>query len=829
MGGEIIFCHSLFIAVVSGINAVTVKMAEVILRLFPHRMWAFSWNNARCFLIASMMLALMADGCGSANRKFSVLNEAKKKPEISKDSLLAPGGIRTPIDTASLTVASTSALDTTDDADTVSEDPGDLIADARLFCSDSNYAAADSLLHIAVKTILVIDAQGQSDRFPTSRYIDDIIAIYDEKMPKTFSLPDEIAASVFQGQVGRSLDSIKIPSSDSASIAALGIQDNTSYDIPMVWNNKVRRAILFYVKNRKNTIDKWFPSASRYLPSMRQMFADSGLPQDLAYLPLIESAFNPMAYSCARAAGIWQFIASTGSLYGLQRSYWIDERHDPIRSTQAAVTYLKKLYGDFGDWYLALAAYNCGENGVKRSIARCNTQDYWKLRLPAQTKGYVPTFLAAVTVAKNPHKFSVPVLPGDSLLMDTVLLNDCIRLDDIAQGIGIPCDSLKKLNPHILRWCTPPDATNAVLYLPAGYKASFESFYAMLPEEKKVKWCHYQIKRTDNLQKIAADFDISAEEIMAINRLKHTRLAPGRYLFLPQRPADSAAATITAYIPPVNAYEEETYSDVVVYRIKKGDCISKIARRFHVSRAQICRWNQLAIASTLRPGRTLIVRPASAEEAVEAFVPATRTIDSKALYVVQSGDTPYSIARRAGVKMSDLLAWNHIDSLQPSIRAGDSLRLTVPLRASVAVAGEEPAEPADLNDSSSVADQSDKAGTLLYTVRCGDNLYSISRKFSIPLQILLSFNHLRRNSILRPGMTIVLPSAPEAAAPATSANPRDESEGIVYYKVRNGDTLPLIASAFGIPLEKLSRDNNLRPDSMVAPGEVIKVEKSRAP
>ncbi len=802
-------------------------MVEVILQFFPHRFRPFSVSNVPGFLLTGMALALIAAGCSSTGTKVTVLNEEKQSPEFSINNSSQPAGARMIAVPGSLTVARTAALDTIDDADTVSEDPGDLIADARLFCRDSDYAAADSLLRIAVKNILSIDAQGQSDRFPTSRYIDDIIAIYDEKMPKSFSLPDEIAASAFQWQMGRSLDSIKLPASDSLSIAALGIQNNTSYDIPMVWNDEVRRAILFYMKNRKNTIDKWFPRASRYLPYMRQMFADSGLPQDLAYLPLIESAFNPMAYSCARAAGIWQFIASTGNLYGLHRTYWIDERRDPIRSTQAAVTYLKKLYGDFGNWYLALAAYNCGENGVNRSIARCNTNDYWNLRLPAQTKGYVPTYLAAVTIAKNPRNFNVPVPPGDSLSPDTVLLNDCIRLDDIAQGVGIPCDLLKKLNPHILRWCTPPDATNSVLYLPAGYKASFESFYALLPEEKKVRWCHYQIKRTDNLQKIAADFNIPATEIMAINRLKRARLSPGRYLFLPQRTGDStAAAAMTAYIPPVNAYEEETYSDAVIYRIKKGDSISKIARRFHVTWAQLCRWNHLANAATLRSGRTLIVRPASAAETIEASAPPSeaRIITGKELYVVASGDTPYSIARRAGVKMSDLLAWNTIDSSQPSIKVGDTLRLTAP---GAAVAVKKRAAAANVvvsNGSSRAADRLDATGMRLYTVRRGDNLYSISRKFSLPLQTLLAFNHLRRNSILRPGTTIVLPPAPEATAPAGAA-----TRGTVYYKVRNGDTLPLIASAFGIPLEKLSRDNNLRPDSMVAPGEVIKVDKSPTP
>ena len=326
-----------------------------------------------------------------------------------------------------------------------------------------------------------------------------------------------------------------------------------------------------------------------------------------------------------------------------------------------------------------------------------------------------------------------------------------------------------------------------------------------------------------------------ANEIMAINRLKRARLAPGRYLFLPQRASDAmATATTASYIPPVNAYDEETFSDAVVYRIRKGDSMSKIARRFHVTLTQLYRWNRLAHASGLRPGRTLIVRPASAAETAEASALETRKNSGKTLYIVQSGDTPFSIARRAGVKMSDLFAWNDIDPSQPSIKAGDSLRLTTPrtvaLRSVVAEKRTEPSGRAVSNASMRVADRSYGALNRLYTVKRGDNLYSISRKFSLPLQTLLSLNHLSRNSVLRPGRTILLPSsAPEAIASGVPTDRQEGRKGFVYYKVRSGDTLPLIASTFGIPLEKLSHDNNLQPDSMVVPGELIKVAKSRTP
>lgn len=183
-----------------------------------------------------------------------------------------------------------------------------------------------------------------------------------------------------------------------------------------------------------------------------------GQPQDLAYLPLIESGFNPVAYSYANASGIWQFIASTGKLYGLKKSFWADERRDPIKSTQAAAMYLKKLFGDFGHWDLALAAYNCGENGLARSIARSRSNDFWTLkRIPNQTKNYVPFYLAALTIAKNPKCFGVKIPDTLAPPPDTVVVSDCISLSDIASGLGIDPDSLKKMNPHIMRWCTPPD------------------------------------------------------------------------------------------------------------------------------------------------------------------------------------------------------------------------------------------------------------------------------------------------------------------------------------------------------------------------------------
>jgi membrane-bound lytic murein transglycosylase D len=803
------------------------------------------------FLPATVIFCMLIFGCGSTGKRLPTIEATKAQPPQTCDTsagrpdTLAASDQEAEIDTAE------------SDEDTAYEDPGELIENAKSLCAEGDYAAADSNLKKAVEAIEAIDAEGEGKRFPSSQYVDDIVSIYNEKMPAQYSVPDEIALTSFQRQMVRSLDSMKIMPSESLSIATMGCQKNLVYDVPMVWNNRVQRAMFFYINNRKNTIDRWFPHSSYYIPFMRKMFADSGLPQDLAYLPLIESGFNPLAYSYAYASGIWQFITSTGRLYGLRHNYWLDERRDPIKSTQAAISYLKKLYGDFGNWHLALAAYNCGENGVSRSIARCRNNDFWKLKhLPAQTRNYVPCFLAALTIAKNPKCFGVNVPPADTFSLDTVLVNDCITLDTIAQAVGIPSDSLKKMNPHILRWCTPPDITNTVLYLPAGTKKVFDTLCTRLPEEKKVKWYRYQIRPGDDIQRIARHFNISVDVITTINRLKKpsqtgqaivASLVTGHYLFLPL-PDSPSPVTEVAYLPPITAYDEDDYEDATFYYVRKGDSISKIARRFHVTWNQIYRWNRLSASSRLRPGRRLIVRPALAPEPEIIALP-NDTMKRSAAYVVRLGDTPFSIARRAGVTINDLLAWNNINATQPIIHFGDTLKLAAPEKFAMKkdrlpeqqpVVAAPPGTDSDLwqdtgwTDDWSTAlpeehkpvpalDSAKQTRRRVYTILQGDNLFRISRKFSVSLDSLLALNHLHENDVVHVGDSITLPPVPDSG---TAPEMKSPSSNIVYYKVKDGDTLYRIATAFGISIEQLFNDNNLKPDSVIAPGEVIKVIKA---
>ncbi|MBN2035413.1 MAG: LysM peptidoglycan-binding domain-containing protein [Chitinispirillaceae bacterium] len=749
--------------------------------------------------------------------------------------------------------------------------PDDLIQEARALCGDGAFAAADSCLKQAVKAIGLMEETDEDTRwFPASKYIDVIVSIYNETMPDSFSIPEEIMMAVFQSQMLRSVDSMKVLPSDSLSVAAMTCLKNVTYDVPMVWNRRVERALYFYLRSRSSTVDRWFTRASYYLPVMKQMFADSSLPQDLAYLPLIESGFSPLAYSYAHASGIWQFIASTGKIYGLRRTFWVDERRDPIRSTGAAISYLKKLHSDFNNWHLALAAYNCGEHCVARNIARYNTNDFWSLkRLPKQTRNYVPCYLAALTIAKNPHCFNVDMPAITPLPLDTIHLRDCISFDDLSVGLGVERDTLKKMNRHILRWCTPPDTAATILYLPEGIKTKWNDFYAYLPPEKKVRWCRHKINRGEDLQTIAAHYTISVDALKTINRITSRHLTPGHHLFVPVSETP-LPQDVTYALPPeadIKSLDLPDYlfaGTVIRHRIRPGEYLGKIARRYRVSINQLCRWNRISRRTILRPGRILVVsRPQRiAEPAPKA---AVATADAHATtHVVQLGDTPFSLSRKYNLTVKELAELNNLDVTHPLIKIGQTLRVSSavpPLKeqfvsadpSAIDTASADTAEqplahavPDDPPDSSAVAigdsretavpgipapqrhdsaagASNDEERPFYHVVKRGENLFRISLRYSVTVASLMKENHIADASLVKIGDSLRIPPLHgPAGVPLGTAESRD----IVYYRVKDGDTLWRIATRFGVPLRSLYENNNLQPDSVLVPGEVIKVVKT---
>ncbi len=683
-------------------------------------------------------------------------------------------------------------------AEQLEQDSIPTLLEKALKASESeDFFQADSLLRQAVKLVETSRDYDEISWLPVEQYLNAIVEIYTNHLPKDYPIPEQISVLVFQQRLYQSIGTLEVEPEDSLILLRLAAQSN-HFDVPVVWNERVQQSLLFFMRSRRGIFDRWLRRAGYYLPVKKQMFADAGLPQDLAYLPILESGFNPHAYSHAHASGIWQFIPATGRRYGLRQNYWIDERRDPLKSAHAAIGYLSKLYDDFGCWYLALAAYNCGEGRMGRTIRRDETNDYWELSLPRETMNYVPLYLATLIVAKNPEIFNFTFSEDFRFDLDTVYVNDCIGLSTIAEGLNIPQDTLKRINPHILRWCTPPDMEKILLYLPAGYAEPFREFYRQLPDEEKVRWYRYRVRRGDNLIGIARSFGVPVEAIRSINNLRSNTIIAGHHLYIPlplnvktpqQQPSSQAASTRCA----------STGGQKFSYTVRSGDVMGRIANSFDVSVEDLLRWNNLRKPEDLRAGQSLTIYRQAAQPRI---VSAPQDM---AQYIVQSGDSPYTISQKLGVSLNELLRANNFSSGNPRIFPGDVLYYPL--------SGQKTATAPRLPHQQQPRSTQPQR-TIEYRVARGDNLSRIAKLFSVSIQSVMELNNLTSDSVLNIGQIIKIPS------PDPSANSSD-NETQSYHLIKQGDTLWAIASHFNVPLETLYKLNNLESGSMLIPGNII--------
>lgn len=339
-------------------------------------------------------------------------------------------------------------------------------------------------------------------------------------------------------------------------------------DLPVVFNEPVERFIRAYQTVRKGKFYEGMSRMGRYQPYVQKVFKEKGIPQDLIYLGLIESAFNPHVMSRARALGIWQFIPGTGRVYRLRQDFWIDERKDFEKSTEAAANYLKTLYDRFGDWSLALAGYNAGEGRVEWALRRSKARDYWQLRLPRETKLFVPAIYATVVIAKNLEEYGFSDLRPDlPFEYEKVSIPDATDLKIIADCAGVEAQLIHDMNPELLRWCTPPK-TDYEVKIPRGTKEKFLEKFAQIPKEQWVSWRTHKVQTGETLAKIGQRYRMTAAALAEMNHLKSIhRIRAGQMLMIPvpwgaplphQSPPPPAAANPTNPLPQEVKKQTET-------------------------------------------------------------------------------------------------------------------------------------------------------------------------------------------------------------------------------------------------------------------------------
>ncbi|MCK5914362.1 MAG: LysM peptidoglycan-binding domain-containing protein [Desulfuromusa sp.] len=445
-------------------------------------------------------------------------------------------------------------------------------------------------------------------------------------------------------------------------------------DFPLSDHPRTDRLIKRYSGSSKKMFGRWLERAGRYIPKIQMVFADEGVPLDLAYLAMIESGFNPRAYSWAHAAGPWQFIEGTGRLYGLTNDWWQDGRLNLERSTRAAAKHLKYLHKRFdGDWYLAVAAYNAGGGKVRKAVRKSGSRDFWVLTeghvLREETKNYLPKLLASLSIVKNLEAYGFADLNFKKPLeYETVTLKTSTDLEIIARFCGISYRELKELNPELKRWCTPPGVTDYRLQVPFGRAAEVKSLYAQLPVDQRARYHRHQIKSGDTLQVLARKYRIRVDDIVAMNGIKNPRsLQIGHNLILPLKEGFTEL--------PANALADSyVRSRRRTYKVRSGDSLWSISRRFNVSQKELRVWNKLGWSNLLRPGQILAVSKSGVRVTTKA---KTQNGPSRKLvYKVVSGDTLWDISRQFAVTTDQIRRWNklsHSHILQP----GQKLTLNV--------------------------------------------------------------------------------------------------------------------------------------------------------
>lgn len=576
---------------------------------------------------------------------------------------------------------------------------------ARKAIKQSQLSSAELALNQArrlLATLFIDSLENESQRYlqlvSLSVYLFEELIKLKGELPIESSLADLITTWEGEGDTVE-LKELLTPEEmilDTSNLAEIIGRKEPLPPVPLLVNPQVESAIHFFQTRGRKVYQRWLERAEIYQPIFQRILKEEGLPEELVYLAMIESGFNIMAYSYAHASGPWQFITSTARIFGLEVSWWYDERRDPIKSTYAACRYLRKLYYDFGDWYLAMAAYNCGEKKVQAHIDRYGTRDFWKLtRLPRQTRNYVPTFLAAWIIAQDPALFGfTPPQFRDPDPVDSVWVKDQVDLRVAAKIAGISYEELKRLNPFLLRWATPPDRDSCLLILPEGKGESFLGEWAKIPPTEKKVYTYHTVRKGETLGSIARRYGVSIRDITALaeNRIRNiNRLSVGQSIIIPVPPSPEPQSPQLATqanrsisrgdkaipssppTPPSTAHQAQPVvpspDRPLTHTVQRGESLFSIARRYGTTVEDLMRLNGLKDPHHLRAGALLKIGGEGSGEF------AMGSEQEELTHIVRKGESPWSIARQYGINHRELMRANNIRSPQ-SLKPG--ARLVIP-------------------------------------------------------------------------------------------------------------------------------------------------------
>ena len=557
------------------------------------------------------------------------------------------------------------------------------------------------------------------------------------------------------------------------------MDEEVTYDFPVTVNRQVQFYLDFFTGKDRVNFGVWLSRSGRYLPLIHEHLREAGLPEDLAYLAMIESGFNERAYSRAKAVGVWQFIKATGRNYGLEINTYVDERRDPVKSTKAAVSYLSDLYGEFGSWYLAVAAYNAGEGKIRRAIKKYNTTDFWEIAqgkyLKLETKRYVPKLIAAIIIAKDPGEYGFDIEYEPPLAFETVDVPRWTALKAVALACNMESEELKKYNNELRKGFTPPDKGSYPFKVPVGKKDEVEKNLPRVQAVVSTGFKTHTVRNGETLDKICRKYGLTKTLVLKSNALRSSGLKVGQRLRIPY-PTTKYELLPEGQVAKSHLRAKAGDGNFILHKILPGETVYELSRRYSVPVHLIASWNDLHDISRIRAGQQLV------------------------FYVQQNENSVANVS--AG---------------------NDSAKKINPARGREAARDPEKSKKAEIELAAVLNDLPNEGSGQYYVVKEGDSLWEIARQFDLDSKQLQQLNGLTSN-VIHPGKRILVAGSHRIESePAASQPVKSE----FYYHVRSGDSLWTIANKYNISTDEIKRWNNL-PGNLIHPGNrlLLKVADS---